>query len=142
MVSLRADRIDMSDFIKLDIDHRISRHWSAGGCAWIMPGGIKGGGSEEEAHDNEFSEEEMTDNQAGIPYFSLQVRFWPDSPYRGTFISVGSRLDMKGKVGCLIGFGYVMKIYGKLSLMVSCEKCFGQEDRHTNGIGAGICIDF
>lgn len=141
-ISLSLDPLHHPGTIKADISHQITRHWSAGWAACIRLPKLHTPDEEEAKHDEEFEDESQLSHNKWAEYGALGVRYWPQIPHEGAYVSAGARFNSKGKITCTIGLGYIMKIYKHVSLMACYEKCLDNEEADNGEIGLGLCINF
>lgn len=141
-IGICMESINSQGFLKANVSHQISRHWSVDGCAWLRMAELGTLSKEEKAHEEEFMKEQQTSNSNEPQYGALFFKYWMTETYNGAYISAGARFSMKDRIDCIVEFGYIMKIYREISLLICYETCLGSEIKQNSGIGLGLCINF
>ena len=108
--------------IGIDLEYRISSHWSANGSISFQHDWFNREKSKiEMEHISSFPHAETTPStdRQGTHCEHITANYWPIQVYKGIFISTGLQHKNDHSVDGLIGIGYCMSICSGISLKAS-----------------------
>jgi len=96
------------------------------------------GNPEQEAHLNEFAEQEKA--YTSEQDFSASIRYWKDRAYDGGYLEAGLRCSEDMGTDCTIGIGYCIPIWKGLISAISYRTGIIRSIRNRRPSGEGLTI--